>query len=509
MAKNRRGRAFRLDSTINPVLRPLLWSAVLGAAVAFAFTNPVQAAPVYADPPPPNSIPDTGSRPQLPDGIQSIQLPGGPAVPGGAPILPVGINGPLATQINNLQVEVNQLGENLLVLRQSKDAGNVELQAATEALTRAEQDLTVARQAADRYAEEALKEAAALPPGEFGTDLHGLGALSRLQKGEAAGGDTDAAARELARATEAQQHALQTKLDAESRLGKLTEEFTKLEATYNTKAAALVKLRQDNAAQVEAIERAQEAAEQRNGAQYLNGSYLNGKAAHPRALAAVSYALAQLGDPYLWGSEGPNRFDCSGLMWAAYRSKGADYFDLPRVSRDQYYATRFREVDRSALLPGDLLFFASNSSWTSIHHVAMYIGGGRMVHAPTTGDVVKISQVPWSRLYKATRIFGAVDAPKTNPPKPPTNTPKPPTNTPKPPTDDPTTPPDTDPPTTPPDTPPATPPKPPAPPRPPKPRPTATTPSPTPQPPSSEPSSEEPSASTSAESSPSAESSGS
>ena len=164
------------------------------------------------------------------------------------------------------------------------------------------------------------------------------------------------------------------------------------------------------------IERQQEAAEQQIGAGYVSNQSISGMAAHPRALAAVRYALAQLGDPYKWSEEGPNQFDCSGLMWAAYRSPGADYFDLPRVSRDQYAATRGRTVPQSALLPGDLLFFASGSSWTTIHHVGMYIGNGKMVQAPTTGDVVKISVVRWSRLYAATRVIGAVPAPVvTNP----------------------------------------------------------------------------------------------
>ncbi|GAB3852833.1 hypothetical protein GCM10029963_43080 [Micromonospora andamanensis] len=190
--------------------------------------------------------------------------------------------------------------------------------------------------------------------------------------------------------------------------------------------------------------RQQEAAEQQLGADYVDQS-AGGLVAHPTALAAVAYARKQLGDPYVWAAEGPNSFDCSGLMWAAYRSAG--YRQLPRVSRDQYRATSSRTVPRTALLPGDLVFFASGSSWQSIHHVGMYIGGGKMIHAPTTGDVVKISTVRWSRLYAATRVVGAVPAPTTSPtptqpptpkptPKPtPTKTPKPtptPTKTPKP-----------------------------------------------------------------------------
>ena len=92
--------------------------------------------------------------------------------------------------------------------------------------------------------------------------------------------------------------------------------------------------------------------------------------------------LAQRGDPYVWSEEGPDQYDCSGLMYAAYRSVG---FNLTRVSRDQYYQTRDRAVSRYSLLPGDLLFFSSSSSWTGIHHVAMYLGDNKIVEAQQSG----------------------------------------------------------------------------------------------------------------------------
>jgi hypothetical protein len=71
------------------------------------------------------------------------------------------------------------------------------------------------------------------------------------------------------------------------------------------------------------------------------------------AATAIRYALAQLGKPYRWGAEGPNSFDCSGLVQSAYRAAG---INLPRVSRQQYGAGRL--VPLSALRPGDLLFYA-------------------------------------------------------------------------------------------------------------------------------------------------------
>jgi cell wall-associated NlpC family hydrolase len=116
---------------------------------------------------------------------------------------------------------------------------------------------------------------------------------------------------------------------------------------------------------------------------------------------AMRAALRWLGTPYSWGgggSSGPSYgtgrgaatkgFDCSGLAQYAWaqadipidRLAAAQYNDGPHVPRDQ-------------LQPGDLLFFATNPSEPStIHHVALYFGGGRMIHAPHTGDHVRISQ---------------------------------------------------------------------------------------------------------------------
>ncbi|MER7470567.1 NlpC/P60 family protein, partial [Micromonospora sp. NPDC000018] len=258
----------------------------------------------------------------------------------------------------------------------------------------------------------------------FANDLHELSRLSRIIRGERAEGGTTAAEGELSRARAGEQAASQAMVSAESRLKTAQTEYAAGEKSLRDAEAKLAKLRRDNAAQLIELERQQEAADQQLGAGYIGNETANGLAAHPTALKALAYAKAQLGDPYLWAAEGPDRFDCSGLIYAAYRSAG--YYELPRVSRDQYYATRSRTVSRSALLPGDLLFFASGTSWTTIHHMGMYVGGGKMIHAPTTGDVVKISTVRWSRLYAATRVIGAVPAPTSTPTPTPTPTkPKP------------------------------------------------------------------------------------
>lgn len=98
---------------------------------------------------------------------------------------------------------------------------------------------------------------------------------------------------------------------------------------------------------------------------------------------ALRHALTQMGKPYVWGADGPNSYDCSGLTMWAYAKVG---INLPHFTGSQWNAgTR---IGRSELQPGDLVFFYSD-----LHHMGMYIGDGKMVHAPQTGDVVKISSI--------------------------------------------------------------------------------------------------------------------
>jgi peptidoglycan DL-endopeptidase CwlO len=101
------------------------------------------------------------------------------------------------------------------------------------------------------------------------------------------------------------------------------------------------------------------------------------------AQTAVSTAMAQIGDPYVWGAGGPNAFDCSGLTQYAYAAAG---IRLPHSSRMQ--STMGVPVSRSALQPGDLLFF-----YSPVSHVGMYIGNGQMVHASTSGVPVKTASI--------------------------------------------------------------------------------------------------------------------
>src|SRR5262249_56512644 len=121
----------------------------------------------------------------------------------------------------------------------------------------------------------------------------------------------------------------------------------------------------------------------------------------PGAIAqqAVGAAKSELGRPYLWGAAGPDFFDCSGLVLWSYQQAGVN--TLPRVANDQYAWTASNPVTIDKLIPGDLLFFATDrSNPRSIHHVAMYVGGGDMIHAPTHRDVVQICPILSSEAFR-------------------------------------------------------------------------------------------------------------
>lgn len=116
-------------------------------------------------------------------------------------------------------------------------------------------------------------------------------------------------------------------------------------------------------------------------------------APNSRAAQAVSFAYGALGKPYVWGATGPSAFDCSGLTQAAWRSSGVS---LPRTTYTQINSGP--RIDRSQLAPGDLVFFHSG-----ISHVGLYIGDGKMIHAPHPGAPVRIAPIDQMPFAGATR----------------------------------------------------------------------------------------------------------
>jgi cell wall-associated NlpC family hydrolase len=108
---------------------------------------------------------------------------------------------------------------------------------------------------------------------------------------------------------------------------------------------------------------------------------------------ALRFALAKLGDEYVFGAAGPNTFDCSGLVLWAYAHVG--------ISLEHYTGDLWNEgehIPLSELQPGDLVFMYN------LDHVGMYVGNGEMVDAPSTGQVVQIQDIPWGSVDGAVRI---------------------------------------------------------------------------------------------------------
>jgi cell wall-associated NlpC family hydrolase len=400
----RRGTTHRMRF-VRPRLRPFVCSAAVAAAIAALF----QPIPAMADPTTPpgtvSSVPDAGSQPVA---VGNLVLPGAPATtptPTTPSLITPGVTAsPILQKVEKGRAEIATLGDQLILVSQDRDLAQTQLTAATARVTETQQSLIQARTVAQESAAAAMQQAAALPPGALDSGWAELDALSRMQRGDATS-SYEAAARRLIAAEEAARAASTEQVTANTRYSALAAQWTQLNTNLTKKQAAQTKLENDNRDEISAAESRANAADQQLGAEYLSGADA-GRGADPRAVQALQFALDQRGDPYVWSEEGPDQYDCSGLMWAAYRSVG---FQLNRVSRDQYYQTRERQVSRYSLLPGDLLFFSSSSSWTGIHHVAMYAGEGMMVEAPRTGLNVRLAPVRWTRLFAATRIYGSIE----------------------------------------------------------------------------------------------------
>jgi hypothetical protein len=127
----------------------------------------------------------------------------------------------------------------------------------------------------------------------------------------------------------------------------------------------------------------QQAPGQQGLGQQVAGQVIPGAPAlGPGRPDVVAYAMKYLGVPYRWGGESPSGFDCSGLVKYAYAHFG---IDMPHYTHSQF--AKFPHVDRDQLQPGDIVFF------NNVEHEGMYIGGGKFIQAPHTGDVVKISSM--------------------------------------------------------------------------------------------------------------------
>ncbi|GGW14623.1 glycoside hydrolase [Streptomyces capoamus] len=169
------------------------------------------------------------------------------------------------------------------------------------------------------------------------------------------------------------------------------DRWQQLDANRKAKAAAKKKIeKQIDAAeklqsrlekkQKERLARLEQEAAQKAQTAWLDTGVLadvHGKAS-AQGEKAVQYATQQLGKPYVWGAEGPDAFDCSGLTSQAWAAAG---HPVPRTSQEQW--KQLRHVDVEDMRPGDLVIYFSDAS-----HVGMYIGDGTIIHAPRPGRTV-------------------------------------------------------------------------------------------------------------------------
>ena len=115
----------------------------------------------------------------------------------------------------------------------------------------------------------------------------------------------------------------------------------------------------------------------------------------------VETAKKYLGIPYVYGGSSPSGFDCSGLVQYVFRELGVS---INRVAADQ--TAHGTPVSKENLLPGDVVFFHNTAKYSTINHVGIYVGDGNFIHAPQTGDVVKITTLDsgyYARTFVAAR----------------------------------------------------------------------------------------------------------
>ncbi|MEU5087476.1 NlpC/P60 family protein [Streptomyces sp. NPDC021356] len=187
--------------------------------------------------------------------------------------------------------------------------------------------------------------------------------------------------------THAQQDLQQYASDAADRLQEL-EANRKAKATAQKRIQQRIKEAEQLQARLEKRQRERLAQLERQAAQQAQAAWLDtgilkeiGGSATEADKKAVAYATAQIGKPYEWGAEGPKTYDCSGLTSQAWAAAG---HPVPRTSQEQW--KQLKHVSVKDMRPGDLIIYFGDAS-----HVAMYVGDGRIVHAPRPGRTVTLA----------------------------------------------------------------------------------------------------------------------
>jgi cell wall-associated NlpC family hydrolase len=294
----------------------------------------------------------------------------------------------VAARAHDLEVLTEQFNEAREQLEATREAADL----AAEELVAAEDDLAEARDhvravARGAWTGDRLGPLQAILTSESPDEL--LDRVGTLQTiAEHNNGVLGGAQQATDDADRAKAAAEQLATEAQAQVDRVTAQKRELDAQIAVYQAAYERLTEEE-------QRASRAAAERHAREQAAAAAPAGGSA--AAQSAVSAAMAQIGDPYVWGAGGPNAFDCSGLTQYAYAAAGVA---LPHSSRMQ--STMGAPVSRAALQPGDLLFF-----YSPVSHVGMYIGNGQMVHASTSGVPVKTASIDsMGSFHSARRIAG-------------------------------------------------------------------------------------------------------
>lgn len=313
----------------------------------------------------------------------------GVGVPASAITLPAPQNPPTNSadalaQYRAAAQQAEQLNEDKLQAQDDFNAkqadlakANTDLAAANQKVQSAQADAAKFQVVVDQFADASFMSGAQM--NKLSALLTGTSAQDFLDRSSALAvlaDDKNRALQSYTDAVDAAAAAAQQATDARNRAQAASDQSAQLLNDLNARSAAL-QAQVDQLQQLSTRLSAADKALQKD----TGGAAPGLPAPTSAAQQAINVALSKLGSTYVWGATGPSTFDCSGLTMYSYGKAG---ITLPRTSQAQ--STTGIAVSRSQLQPGDLVFFGS-----PVHHVGIYLGDDKMVHAPDTGDVVKIS----------------------------------------------------------------------------------------------------------------------
>ncbi len=316
----------------------------------------------------------------------------------------------LADELERLIDRMNSLGEDYAEALTLQDDLAIELKAATEEVARTEQELAQMRgtlyvAAVSQFMQGGRKSTLtnllastdrvqdSLQRKQFTSIALNAGSMSS-DRLDTLATDLKKQRKKLEKKQEQAEKLAMTVLSRQSAAEELAVVYEQRQASATGELAVLLRLERDRRSQL-AFEEAKRIADgfSKNYASSRN-QYKNLPKVSAQNQTVVNAALSQLGVPYRYARSSPGvAFDCSGLTSYAWAKAGVG---MPRNSRAQFNS--LPHVPKSMAMPGDLVF-----SGSPIHHVGIYLGGGRMVHAPRSGDVVKIGAINWGRVVGVAR----------------------------------------------------------------------------------------------------------